>query len=335
MFNFFNDRYDTIYDSNFHFNLFKDFEGKNILITGANGYIARTIIECLLKFSKNVNIYITSRNFVKIKHDDRINKVYDLSALKDIDLHYIIHTASPTQSKFFINNPVDTINTIYNDLINLLDFAVNKKVLNFCFLSTLEVYGDTNLEKVKEADCGNLDVLNCRNSYPAIKKLCEHLLCAYFHQYGLNSFALRLCQVIGPGFDLNDNRVYADFLRQAICNKEIIINSDGSTTRDYIDVFDVAMGILYTLFNSKTFNVYNLSNPNYFLSIKELAELISEYFNISVSFNKESKKEYLPNFKRTLDNSLICSLGYKNLFNLDSSIKDMCYYARKLYENTK
>ena len=52
----------------------------------------------------------------------------DLAALPEIDapLHYIVHTASPTASKFFVEHPVETVKTAVCGTMNVLELAREK-----------------------------------------------------------------------------------------------------------------------------------------------------------------------------------------------------------------
>lgn len=68
-----------------------------------------------------------------------INKAIEVG--ENID--YIIHGASITSSKSFVNSPVETIMTAIMGTRNILELAKNKSVKGFIYLSSLEVYGDS------------------------------------------------------------------------------------------------------------------------------------------------------------------------------------------------
>lgn len=78
---------------------------------------------------------------------------------KPID--FVIHGASMTNSLDFVKIPVDTIMTAFQGTRNILDFALEKKVESFVYLSSLEVYGTFDGRKdVDEDDFGALDPCN-------------------------------------------------------------------------------------------------------------------------------------------------------------------------------
>ena len=115
---------------------FKDvfpLNGDSFLITGASGLIGSTLIHCLLALDKSITITAPVRNLEKAK------QLFDESELKNIKfiecdfihfdystlrpIHYIVHCAAPTASKFFIEHPVETSNTIMDGTKKMLETA--------------------------------------------------------------------------------------------------------------------------------------------------------------------------------------------------------------------
>ena len=111
------------------------FENKSILITGATGLIGSLCVSSLLKFGKNVNIFAVVRNEEKaikmfenaIKESQNENKltfiVQDVNEPFDVveNVDYIIHGASPTASKDFVEKPVEVIETALQGTRNILN----------------------------------------------------------------------------------------------------------------------------------------------------------------------------------------------------------------------
>ena len=68
----------------------------------------------------------------------------------------------------------------------ILEFAKEKQVDSFVFLSTMEVYGTPEKgHKVKENEGGSFDSAVIRNSYPLSKQVCENLCAAYAKELSL------------------------------------------------------------------------------------------------------------------------------------------------------
>jgi nucleoside-diphosphate-sugar epimerase len=98
-------------------------------------------------------------------------------------LDYIVHCAAITKSSEMAAKPVDVIATAADGTKNMLELARKQHCRNFLFLSSMEVYGQTDLREVSEDDLGYLDLSNPRSSYPENKRFCEMLCVAHAVQY--------------------------------------------------------------------------------------------------------------------------------------------------------
>ena len=97
--------------------------------------------------------------FQDFLHSENLQLVYaDLLSDWQIeeDLDYIIHGASATDSSFFVEHPVETIDLAINGTKKMLELAKNKQVRSMVYLSSLEVYGTTNPDasSINEKDYG-------------------------------------------------------------------------------------------------------------------------------------------------------------------------------------
>ncbi|WP_153047011.1 NAD-dependent epimerase/dehydratase family protein, partial [Streptococcus suis] len=91
-------------------------------------------------------------------------------------IDFIIHGASVTASRDFVEKPVDTIFTALNGTKNILELAKVKKVKKVVYLSSLEVYGINELkESISEDDYGYIDFTQVRSSYSEGKRMAECL----------------------------------------------------------------------------------------------------------------------------------------------------------------
>lgn len=53
-------------------------------------------------------------------------------------------------------------------------------------------------------------------------------MCASFRkQYGINTKIARLAHTYGPGMSIDDGRVQADFFRDVLNDRDIILQSEG------------------------------------------------------------------------------------------------------------
>ena len=304
----------------------QNFKDKTILITGSTGFIGVQTVLALSKASKdynlNVKLILPVRNIKKAKSifysELRfVNiKLIKQDINKKINYHgeidYIIHAASNTSSKSFVDTPVETIDTTVNGTRNILELAKEKQVKSVVYLSSMEVYGTVNSDvPLKEDDYGYLDLINERNSYPQAKRLAETMCYSYFKEYNLPVKIARLCQIIGANIPYNDTRVFAQFARNVVEKKDIVLHTDGSTVRNYCYITDCITAIFKILTEGASGEAYNVANKDAICSIKEMAEKIAKDTpEIKVIVENKNSNLYPKNCKIFLDTNKLESLGW-------------------------
>ncbi|MDO4634829.1 MAG: NAD-dependent epimerase/dehydratase family protein [Streptococcus sp.] len=321
--------------------LFTKFKNKSILITGATGLLGSQIVFTLLKanerFNLNISIIILIRSLEKAKgifqeNFDELN--YILGDIRnpliyDGEIDYVIHGASVTNSKTFVEEPVDTIETLVDGSRNLFEFLKYKDISSIVYLSSLEVYGSFSGRKnVTEKDFGYLDPAQVRSSYSEGKRLVETICSAYYNQYHLPIKIARLCQTFGSGVDYNDNRVFAQFARAVIEHKPIVLHTEGKTERNYCSIIDSISGILYLLLNGESGEPYNIANENTLISIVDMAEMVSKYdetgkCKVIFDIQDINKFGYNPEVKINLISDKLQQLGWKPYDDLNNIFENL------------
>lgn len=307
---------------------------KTIFVTGATGLIGFTLIKALLhinqKHSLNIKILALVRNFKKAesifgKQDECLKFIIsDISQKMFIaePIDYIVHGASQTSSKAFVHEPVETIYTAFNGTANMLEIAKEKKVFSFVYLSSMEVYGTPATdEKIPETHPTDLDTMSVRSCYPESKRMSESLCKSYFSEYSVPTKVIRLTQTFGPGVSYNDGRVFAEFARCAIENRDIILHTKGETKRNYLYTADAVTAILTVLLKGKNGEAYNAANENTYTSIYEMANIVATHCasgKIKTIIQEEdiAKFGYASALKMNLDISKLQDLGWKPTRNL-------------------
>lgn len=315
----------------------------NILVTGATGLIGYTLIHTLIFVNQqkklNLNIYALVRNIDKAR--DRFDFALQFGSLHflegtvesmpfiDAKIDYIIHGASPTASVYFIEKPVETVKTSVLGTMNMLELAKQQKAKSFVYLSSMEIYGAPHTEnKLSEADVDYMNPLLLRNCYPEGKRMCENLCVAYNEEYGVPARIIRLAQTFGSGVDRNDGRVFAEFARCAMDNKDIILLTSGTSKRCYLYTMDAVSAILFVLLKGNNATAYNAGNEDTYCSILEMANFVCENIakskiTVKITENSDKSKKFSPSHFYNLDTARLQELGWKPTANLEEMYRKM------------
>lgn len=268
---------------------------RTVLVTGGGGFLASYLVKTLLRAnvinSLKLNVIVITRSEPErlfrlipyLNYDNLRIFSYDVNSSLPVEfpkIDFIIHSASQASPKFFGTDPVGTLKTNSVGTMHLLDHAVKFGVEKFLFFSSGEAYGqqfDPNQE-ISELDYGYLDSTNVRSCYAESKRMGEMMCVSWTHQYGLNTSIVRPFHTYGPGINLNDGRVFADLVADAVANRDLVVKSDGLACRPFCYISDATRGFLTVLLKGESGQAYNIANPKAEVSIKQLAETISSLF---------------------------------------------------------
>jgi nucleoside-diphosphate-sugar epimerase len=270
--------------------------GRTLLVTGATGFIAAYLIEALLfwndqKSQAPVRILALARNAEKARarFASYLDRTDFKLLLQDVSepiilsetVHYLIHAASQARPQYFESDPVGTLKPNILGTYHLLEWARQSSLLQFLFVSSGEVYGKFDPppdQPLEENRYGTVDPRASRSSYAEGKRAGEALAQAWHHQYGVPVATARLGHTYGPGLDLNDGRVFADFVANIVRGENIALKSDGSVMRPFCYLSDAVTGLLAILLQAPAGEVYNLVNDEAEMKIADLAELLCGLF---------------------------------------------------------
>lgn len=329
--------FDEVAESNIPF---AELDGKTVFVTGATGLIGSQYIKSIACYNRKkgtdikIIAFVRSREkaekvFGKIPNIEIVTGDINNKIEYDGQVDYIIHGASATSSKYFVEHPVETIKTAIDGTTSILEFAKEKKIDGFVYLSSLEVYGTPNAdaETIKENDYGYIDQLSVRSSYSEGKRMVECLCCSYASEYGVPVKIARLSQTFGAGVDYNDGRVFAEFARCAIEKKDIVLHTQGNTVRTYCYTTDAISAITYILLKGGIGEAYNVTNMNTACSIKEMAQLVCDIFKESeikvvIDIPKDvASFGYNPEMVIRLDSTKLEGLGWKASVSLEEMFR--------------
>lgn len=325
-------------------NDFSIFGGKRVLITGATGLIGRSLTRKLLQYGAKVIAMVRNEEkahstFSDIDNGNIEYLVMDVTTAETINLNadYIIHGASITSSKAFVEEPVDVIMGAVIGTKNLLEIARVNNVKSFVYLSSMEIYGAPSDDtKILENNASNLNTMTPRSGYPESKRLSECLCASYAAQYGVPAKVVRLTQTFGEGVVYQDSRVFAEFARCVLEQKDIVLKTKGETKRNYLYTEDAAEAILTVLLYGVVGEAYNAANEDTYCSIYEMAQIVANRFGqgkVKVRVEEEndiSRFGFAPTLKMNLDCSKLSALGWQAQVGLETAFERMIKYMESV-----
>jgi len=233
-----------------------------ILVTGGAGFIGSHVVDALIAEAHEVFVIdnlstglMTNLNEKAKFYCEELGNFHRIEEIiKKEKPESIYHLAAQINLRKSIENPVfDAKNNILNTLF-LLETARKNNLQKFIFSSTGgAIYGDTELIPTHESHPPKP-----LSPYGCAKLSVENYLNFYNQVYGLKFSILRYSNVYGPRQNpYGEAGVISIFLEKMSKNEIPVIYGNGSQTRDFVYVGDVARANLLALKDNKseTYNV--------------------------------------------------------------------------------
>ena len=273
---------------------------KNILVTGAAGFVGSHLVEKLLSQGhkvycvdnfytgtmKNLESVIKHPNIRFYEHDITSSMFRDYFSTRALDVIY--NLACPASPVHYQRDPIGTMMTCVLGAYHVLEVARKTKA-RVVQASTSEVYGDPEVHPQPESYCGNVNPTGPRACYDEGKRAAETLFFDYRRKHDVNTGVFRIFNTYGPRMAKNDGRVVSNFIVAALADANLTIHGTGIQSRSFCYVDDLVDGIL-KFANSTEIGPINLGNPGEF-TVDELATIIIQKVN-------KGYKEYV---ERTID----------------------------------
>lgn len=315
--------------------------GANILVTGATGLIGGCLVETLLLNPKrDYQVYASGRNkeraMLRFKNfaDDATSHFVEYDVMQpfrnDVHFDYIVHAASNANPKFYATQPVEVMKANFDGVANLMEYGINHGMKRFLYVSSGEVYGEGDGRVFTEEYSGYVDCAKPRSCYPSSKRAAETLCVSYAAEYGADIVIARPCHIYGPHFTEQDNRVYAQFIRNVLHDEDIVMKSTGEQFRSWCYVVDCVSALLHILLKGTNGEAYNIADAESNISIRELAETIASIGGRKVVIDipdADEKRGFNPVTKSVFSTGKLVSLGWKPrnhiMSGLSNTIKEI------------
>ena len=249
------------------------------LVTGGAGFIGSHLCDALLQKGFDVlcidNFFTGTRdNVAHLLGNPRFELLrHDVTFPLYVEVDEIYNLACPASPIHYQYDPVQTTKTSVHGAINMLGLAKRVKA-TILQASTSEVYGDPKMHPQREEYWGNVNPIGVRSCYDEGKRCAETLFFDYYRQHRLRIKVARIFNTYGPRMHPNDGRVVSNFIVQALSGQDITVYGDGSQTRSFCYVDDLAAALLRLMATPDEFTgPVNLGNPQEF-TILQLAEKV-------------------------------------------------------------
>lgn len=293
-------------------------DGKTILVTGGAGFIGSNIIHKLFlmpvkkiivldnlfagKFSNISNLIGEKVQFIKgdVCDFDLVNNL-----CKEVDI--ICHQAAWGSVPRSLVEPKSYHENNVTGFFNILESARLNGIKRVVYASSSSVYGDEKTLPKKEEKIGK-----ALAPYGVSKYINEVYADIYHRCYGIEIIGLRYFNVFGP--NQNPEGAYAavipKFINLILSNQPIVINGDGSYSRDFTYIDNVV-----------DFNIRCMTTNN--------DEAFGKVFNVACGKNY-SLNDLVDILKNSIDENAVVIYGEKRRGDVEHSLADISLAKRIL-----
>jgi CDP-glucose 4,6-dehydratase len=247
--------------------------GKNVLITGGNGFVASNLAIKLMLLGANVNVTVRHRSDhdtirllsgKEFECNTEITDMHEYIAMKNLldrrQIDTIFHIAASAIVSKAAGSPYAAL---YNNIlptVNILEAARANGVKRLVIASSDKAYGDhSSVHDIERIPYRESYALRGLDVYSASKACADIISQIMASQYKQHIIITRCCNIFGPG-DLNFTRLIPRTVMRLLSGKAPVINDGNSEVlREYIFINDVIDGYLFLA--EHTENYYEQDYP--------------------------------------------------------------------------
>lgn len=257
-------------------------QNKNILITGADGFIGSHLTEELIKYNCNIKAMTMYNSFNSWGWLDTLDKnilknievcpgdIRDIKSVKKSckKIDYVFHLASLIAIPYSYNSPYSYLETNALGTMNVLESCLDSNITKIIHTSTSEVYG--NFEKLP---INEKTSLFAKSPYSATKIAADQIAYSYFNSFNLPVSIIRPFNTYGAR---QSNRAIIPTIITQLLKKQKTIRL-GSTypTRDFSYIKDTINGFVMIAKSKKSLGEVINIGSGYEVSIGNLFKLIN------------------------------------------------------------
>lgn len=271
--------------------LWRELDGRPILLTGGTGFFGRWLLESLLRaqarlgFQLDVTVLTRSVEAFRAKAPRLAGSPHIRFHFGDVcsfdlprtDLAYVIHgAATSAKATFDGEDPLTKFQTAFDGTRRVLDAAVasGARVL---MLGSGSVYGGLSPElgAVSERHLGAPSTLDTEAGLGHGKRAAEFLCAYYADRYDLSVTIARCFSFVGAFLPLRIHYAIGNFIQHALHEDAITVRGDGTPVRSYLFAGDLVIWLLTLLLRGRSRTAYNVGSDQA-ISLGELARLVGD-----------------------------------------------------------
>jgi len=270
---------------------------KNVLVTGADGFIGSHLTEALVRQGYNVRAFIYYNSFnswgwlehcsedVKGKFEVFPGDVRDpygvKEAMKGCDA--VLHLAALVAIPFSYHSPDTYVDTNIKGTLNVLQAGRELGVSRIIHTSTSEVYGTAQFVPITEEH-----PLRGQSPYSATKIAADQLANAFYSSFELPVVTIRPFNTYGPR---QSARAVIPTIITQIANGERLIKLGALTpTRDFSYVQDTVLGFIAALKGKEGIGEVINIGSNFEISIEDTAHAIAECMGVQIKLHSDDQR---------------------------------------------
>jgi len=276
-----------------------------IVLLGGGGFVGSSIADRLLSEGHSLRIFERPRvqPYRKFTESEEVEWIAgDLCSMHDVSdtisgVDAVVHLVSTTLPKNSNDDPIFDVQSNIVGSLHILNAMVAHNVRKIVFISSGgTVYGSPLYLPLDEKHPTNPFV-----SYGITKLAVEKYLQMYEYLHGIKAMTLRVSNPYGERQRIETAQgAVGVFLHNALKGIAIDIWGDGSVTRDYIHVSDVAAAFSKALQYTGDQRLFNVSS-GVGISLNELIGRIERALGISIERN------YLPGRPFDVPINVLCN----------------------------
>lgn len=251
------------------------------IVTGGAGFIGSHMVDCLIDAGfevRAIDNLAGGREANVAHHRNNPDFTLDKRDIREFmpgdalfkDAKYVFHFAGLGDIVPSIDKPLEYMSVNIQGTVHMLECARHAKVSKFVYAASSSCYG-----LAKELPTTETAPIVPEYPYALSKFQGEQAVFHWGKVYKLPVNSIRMFNVYGTRSRTSGayGAVFGVFLKQKIANKPFTVVGDGTQTRDFVYVTDVAKAFLGVAQSERVNEVYNLGagNPQ---SVNRLVELL-------------------------------------------------------------